>query len=174
MTKEQLKEALIGSISNKGVLKLASHVFTRIGDDVIVLKSKYTKEQQENLNLSLSHVLSSCPSTYEIQTKCANRVVFIDESIFNDIAQIAINEYKAMTKDVDNMDFIGSFSAEGKSKFIVATIEDKENEMKDKIAHNSKTIEISKKLIQKLERENQLLHGQLGGLKQTKKVFGGE
>ena len=174
MTKEQLKEVLISSISNKQVLKLASHVFTKIGDDIIVLKSRYTKEQQKNLNIFSSHVLSSYPSLYEVQTKCANRIVFIDESVFNDIAKIAINEYKATTKDIDNMDFIGSFSAEGKSKFIIKTIEDKENEMKDKIAHNSKTIEISKKLIKKLERENQLLHGQLGGLKQAKKVFGGE
>ena len=174
MTKEQLKEALISSIPNKEVLKLASHVFTKIGDDIIVLKSRYTKEQQKNLNIFSSHVLSSYPSLYEVQTKCANRIVFIDESIFNDIAQIAINEYKAITKDVDNMDSIGSFSAEGKSKFIVQTIDDKEKQIKDKIEKNKKMIKVAEGLVAKLKKQNQDMHCEIGALNKAKKVFKGD
>lgn len=171
MTKEQLKESLINSVPDKDILRFASHVFTQIGNDVIVLKSKYTEQQQKNLNIFSSRVISdSRVSIYDIHD-CTDRIVYIDEKAFQRMGKLAIDEYKATNKNIET---IGSFSTEGKSKFIVETIEDKENEMKDKIAHNSKTIEISKKLIQKLERENQLLHGQLGGLKQTKKVFGGE
>lgn len=181
MTKGQLVQNLINALPTRSIMDESRMLYTVIDGEYISLKGRlYSVNKMSNEELGqwldsnvqikiLSHIQDFVIS-HNLAKKCRDKVVYISREAFGKRGLDAIDEYKKK----DEVEIIGSFSAEGKSKFIVQTIDDKEKQIKDKIEKNKKMIKVAEGLVAKLKKQNQDMHCEIGALNKAKKVFGGE
>lgn len=181
MTKSQLVQNLIHALPTKSIMDESTILYTIIDGEYICLKNRYYVSDKvsneefgrwldENVEIKISSHIQDFVISHNLAKKCRDKIVYISREAFGKKGLDAIDEHKKK----DEVEIIGSFSAEGKSKFIVQTIDDKEKQIKDKIEKNKKMIRVAEGLVAKLKKQNQDMHCEIGALNKAKKVFGGE